>query len=391
MLVSLLPVASSCQKLPVGDVLDDVTDRSEENEIRFDVSVEGSPITKKVSVGDGYTCTTADMKSFRLKSVYDNNWLIKSGVYYFLNYSLDTSTNKFTASDRFYWPDGVSSSKPVIFYAMTVNNKAVSPSGTSAGMYKMTITDYTVTTEGGTAASIPASSGVSATGIYAKAIDQTIYQDDICVAITKATTKSDVNLTFKHILSRLQVRAKANIDPSYNLSVKILAYEFRNVGVKGTFTSEPDNLISWSSISYGSVRDNAHNEKYGTYLTSSEFKTFKNSWCNVIPSSISDSFGVVVKVAFYDTSKNGGDSKNDVYLGLRYLTVPKSGLDILNVSAFEAGKQYQFDFTVKDGGGKDTDGEGPDKELDLMELQVNSVTVTPWSDPIDQPIEFPDE
>jgi len=354
---------SSCEKESLITSIDDI-DFSNKL-ISINTSMYKAHDTKTVSNSD---CTNGDNKltSLSLKAYYSGVAIIGSDS------SFETYTkgsdSKYTTSDKYFWPTDATTTA-VNFYAIAENNQAVAQfekaTTTTVNKSGIAITDYTVETDSNEITSNPSGSAVA--------------QNDPCVAILSAKSTESVNLEFNHILSRVQIRAKAEIaTTTYKLEAKFLAYEFRNVITKGSasaFTSISN--ISWTSSATGSVRDNRFSVG-NTFSTANNGVDITNindyvalddsSWCNVIPGMIDQTnLQIVLKVAFYDSSTHN-------LVSTRYLTAKptyESG-----VTKFEPGKKYQFDITIKDAAGDDTDGTGPDSKLN--EILISNVTVTDW-------------
>lgn len=369
---------------------------SKEDQIEFSASVGAGSETKSVSIN---TCTTADLKSFTLKSYYkvkpssgndiDTEFIpvtkcTLSGGKYFLE-----------SGNSYYWFQSLTTNKTLRFFGLAENNQSVTGEKFSRAQNgyiwggSINVEKYSVQTDGGTSASTYNTSTKTGTGIYAEPSGTAVVQEDPCCAIKvyssiPSSTKS-VDLVFYHILARIRVRAKIELANNYKVKAKFLGYEFRDVGVFGSFLKVKDSspsTISWTAdegtITRGSVRDNrfsAGTTLSGTAMTSTMKELASDSWCNVIPGAVGSNFEIVVKVAFYD-------STTGYYIGTRYLTQKPNSI------TFAAGQTYQYDVTIKNRGGNDTDSTNPDFRLDDLLLNVTSVTVEDWGDVTQDTMKF---
>lgn len=372
-------------------------DKSEElstDEIFVTASCETGNLETKSPVSITET-TTLGLNTFKMTAYSGSTKIIDNITF--------TTGTPWTHDNKYYW---ASNADIVYSFFGTALDNAVPSTAFASISYnsgaKITISNYQISTGGGntdlfTPSTADGTAGTYATstfkGIYADADSNTINQSDPCIAITtgkKAAimtvdTNSDgkadaIRMTFYHILSRVRVQAIADIASTSKVKAKFLGYEIRNVGVKGS-TSAISSISSATSIAWnssptlGCVRDNrftagtTFNGSSGIDITKSSTITSvkpldaTNSWCNVIPGTYTNC-QVVVKVAFYDSATGN-------IIGTRYFTKTQS-------MTFAAGNRYQFNVTVKNGGGADTDKGDQDFRLDDLIISIGSVTVTPW-------------
>jgi len=410
---ALMISLASCEKV-TADVN---SEKSQDNEICVNASVASSVATKTVAAKDCDSSVENKLASFSLKAYFNGKAIIGTDDS-FVTYTRDEAaiTAKkspyYTTTNTYYWVDAVAEGKPVTFYALAENNADITTANqfakatTAVTNDGIKITDYTIEVDGVAASEYEYDDTnkkvTKQTGIYSEA-DETataVDQNDPCVAIHAATSKEldGVNLTFYHLLSRVQIAAQAVIDDKHAIKARFLGYEFQNVGVKGSTTSNITAItettegdvttifgIDWTLASTdgtGSVRDNrftagADKTKNGIDITTSKFsatgyKTLAgDSWCNVIPAAVTKT-KFIVKVAFYE------NTAEENYIATRYLTAEVTPSDDNKfVTSYAPGTQYTYNIKIVNGGGGATGG--PDADLDNLQIEIASVTVKAWS------------
>jgi len=377
---------ASCQKFFTDEVYN--SNDALHSEIRVSAMVDSPRETKAVT---STTCTTALLESFNMKAYHIGKPIIGSDSAFATYTKGEGEDATFTTVNTYYWPNAISNDTPATFFAIAENNKAVEKPAraASAAINKdgITITDYTVASN--------------------------TDQDDPIYATSKVTSKvsipdvEDVSIVFKHMLSRVTVAvAYSSVVEKGNLKIKVLGYEFRNVGMKGSATVNADGNLSWTPAtiesaqwikdmyvsdwaksSYDYTEGAAPIDASAASFSSSEYaqqtdKIYReNSWSNVIPGTGADY--LMVPCAVFD--------QNDQYVATRYLTKNFA----TSRGSYEAGKQYIYNVYITNDGGGDTDGDDDtdgdgynDSDLSGLTIDCLGVSVTPWVTAVGGSAEF---
>lgn len=269
-----------------------------------------------------------------------------------------SSTGLWSDGNIYYW----NSTDNYSFIGTAVNNAAASIEGATVQNGKISISNYSVTT-----GNITASDTSSKT------------QEDPIVATTTGNSAGQITqMTFYHALSRVRVKASYSADSNVKLSARVLGYEFRGVGVKGSVSSSDSALnLNWTVAETGNVTDLRYTAANAP--EPEDYDSANISWCNVIPGSVANS--LVVRVAFFDS--------NNVQVGTdRFLTASGDALKTTSgLQNYAQGYQYTYNVTIKNDGGPDTDGpDGPDHPL--ARIEIKSISVTAWQDSVGGTAEF---